>query len=753
MIVKNEQANLPRCLDSLKGLLGSIQYEVIIVDTGSTDNTVEIARKYTSRVYSHLWTGDFAEMRNRSISYAQGEWILVLDADEELTEVSGLIKFLKSSKRDKYNAASISFKNVKKKLGSNGGYQDFSRIPLIRLFKNDGDFRYENPIHEQPRFKLPVLFLTKTLVTHYGYDATDKELMDYKFKRNVDILRKELEKDPENVYYIFQMSQSYSMYGKKEQALIEAERAYRIYKSQGLPNKLSFFIYSQLALCYSNSQKFSELKDICIEGLSIEPDSIDMYFFLGRAYTLLNDYEKSIESYSQYFNLLENYENTMASRNTSLGTLSIYNRDDALISTALAYYSLQDYAKALDFLDKIQDKESENFFKLFTRVNFERSDFETLKSYYEEINSELKERFISFLEGLRKDLDSDKDQKFLEIFSKGKTHYSLLNSARIAFKQDKNIEDILSEFNKSFVWTKSNQEFYAEILYYSMIRGISIDNIFFSFNQSKLAAYFNYLNVRYNDLDKTIKNYLPTIYGDGFQQVKIRKSLLGFLLLLDENIHYYNEVFRVYVKNGIQYLQSLYAKEILDNEWVQELKNEEEAFFLYINLSERQLAGGNPRGAIEYLRKALNQYPIMNKGIKALLNNLEENLGNNQGSSLLRGYKSELMSEIEKLINSGKILEAKAVISEYETLIKEDNDFLSFKAVILMLENNQKEAEAILLEGLIINPSDFDIHFNLAYLYQTMEEHKLALMYYKKARNLAPQDKILLVENAMKNIV
>ena len=80
MIVKDEEEFLPGCLESVKEAVD----EIIIVDTGSTDRTVEIAKSYGAKVYFHPWENDFSKARNYSISYATGDWIMYLDADEEL---------------------------------------------------------------------------------------------------------------------------------------------------------------------------------------------------------------------------------------------------------------------------------------------------------------------------------------------------------------------------------------------------------------------------------------------------------------------------------------------------------------------------------------------------------------------------------------------------------------------------------------------------------------------------------------------
>ena len=103
MMVKNEEKYLDKTLYALNDLRKDIDTELIILDTGSTDSTVEIAKKYTDKVYFAKWNENFADMRNISISYAIGDWILILDADEELTNYDKLKDFFNCDKHKKYN--------------------------------------------------------------------------------------------------------------------------------------------------------------------------------------------------------------------------------------------------------------------------------------------------------------------------------------------------------------------------------------------------------------------------------------------------------------------------------------------------------------------------------------------------------------------------------------------------------------------------------------------------------------------------
>ena len=93
MMIKNESKHLDACLKAIAPILKNVTSELVIVDTGSTDNSVEIAKKYTDKLYFHEWNNDFSAMRNTSISYCSGEWVFVLDGDEVLEGCHEIIKF------------------------------------------------------------------------------------------------------------------------------------------------------------------------------------------------------------------------------------------------------------------------------------------------------------------------------------------------------------------------------------------------------------------------------------------------------------------------------------------------------------------------------------------------------------------------------------------------------------------------------------------------------------------------------------
>jgi len=155
MIVKNEEAHLSRCLESVRGLVD----EIIVVDTGCTDRTVEIARSFGARIFQFSWQDDFARARNFSLDQATGDWILVLDADESIA-ARDHAKILEPLLRDDLDAVMAVQRHYMTTLvvgwqPGAGGYDEgnpypgFMDVNCRRLFRNSPRLRWQKPVHEE----------------------------------------------------------------------------------------------------------------------------------------------------------------------------------------------------------------------------------------------------------------------------------------------------------------------------------------------------------------------------------------------------------------------------------------------------------------------------------------------------------------------------------------------------------------------------------------------------------------------------
>ncbi|MDI6638865.1 MAG: glycosyltransferase [Bacillota bacterium] len=219
MIVKNEEEFLPGCLDSVKGVVD----EIIIVDTGSTDRTVEIARQYGAKVYHYEWNDDFAAARNESLKHSTCGWILVLDADERLE--SGAAQALKAT------AAGFCPKAIyAARIINRSGVGNETEHYFPRFFPNHVGIQYEGLIHERPSSRTSELFSGSRLprrlkgftVIHYGYQQDVVKGRD-KMRRNIALLERILETE-DNLYYRYKLGSMLLSAGRISEAVCQIER-------------------------------------------------------------------------------------------------------------------------------------------------------------------------------------------------------------------------------------------------------------------------------------------------------------------------------------------------------------------------------------------------------------------------------------------------------------------------------------------------------------------------------------------------
>lgn len=158
MIVKNEEKILARCLDSLKGIWD----ELIIVDTGSTDKTKEIAAQYTDKIYDFKWIDDFSAARNFAMEKATCDYIYTPDADEILDE-ENRDKFLKLKEHLLPEIEIVEMRYVNQL--ENGTVYNFDKEYRPKLYKRLREFTFIDPIHEMVRLD-PVVFESDIDIIH-----------------------------------------------------------------------------------------------------------------------------------------------------------------------------------------------------------------------------------------------------------------------------------------------------------------------------------------------------------------------------------------------------------------------------------------------------------------------------------------------------------------------------------------------------------------------------------------------------------
>jgi len=222
MIVKDEEHNLERCLASAKNVVD----EIILIDTGSTDHTVEIAKAYGAKIFYHTWQDDFALARNISLEKATGEWILVMDADEELELATRpLIKpLLKTTDAD---AVSVCVRNFMPP----NSLTETNDVMQVRLWRNRPAYRFNQSVHNQITPSIlrasGKIIQSDTLIwLHYGYMGRDVQGGGDRDQRNLSMLEQAVAQSPYNAYLNAKLGVTYYNLGNYPHAYAYLRRVF-----------------------------------------------------------------------------------------------------------------------------------------------------------------------------------------------------------------------------------------------------------------------------------------------------------------------------------------------------------------------------------------------------------------------------------------------------------------------------------------------------------------------------------------------
>ncbi len=298
MIVKDEAKSLEGCLKSIRPYVD----EIIIVDTGSKDGTDRIAEKYTEQLYYHPWEDNFSKARNYSLSYAVGDWILIIDADEELLPDDGAcLKDTLSSVEPSVDHLFFTTRNLTRE----GGIM--SECTNIRMFRNGQGIHYQGIVHNQAVPKGEGRVLPVTLL-HYGY-ALSPEQMEAKHKKTLSLTLRQIEEEPDNPNYHHNLCLSLVNHGDCGKAVTAGEKALSLMHkqfTQPYPQVYYNLIYLLAKAALDNRQN-SLAVSVSLEGLETKKDHIDVLWILAMAYYREKQFEKSVEYGEQYREAIRRY--------------------------------------------------------------------------------------------------------------------------------------------------------------------------------------------------------------------------------------------------------------------------------------------------------------------------------------------------------------------------------------------------------------------------------------------------------------
>lgn len=290
LIVKNEEDFLGGAIDSVQGLAD----QVVVVDTGSTDRTVELAREKGAQVEFFAWTGDFSEARNACHPYVRCDWILALDADERVSAGSRTaLRAIMEEGGDLHRVVVPKIRNYTRdgRFMSDG----FSG----RLYRNLPEMYWSGRVHEEVGVHLVDISLDYRLdlvLDHYG---ADPEVIKEKAKdeRNIELLEKRLEERPDDLMTYFYLASQHWIAHRFEEATEAFERVVELFERNPSGYGMAVrtmpvpYSYVGLARAYRHFGRLDEAIELGERALGRWPDNGDLWYHTGFAYIDKGDFD------------------------------------------------------------------------------------------------------------------------------------------------------------------------------------------------------------------------------------------------------------------------------------------------------------------------------------------------------------------------------------------------------------------------------------------------------------------------------
>jgi tetratricopeptide (TPR) repeat protein len=275
MIVKDEEEMLPRCLAAVKPAVD----EMIVVDTGSSDRTVEIAESFGARVLHHEWTGSFSDARNVSLEAATGDWVIYLDADEVLVEddAERLRALTGRVWREAFTLVETNY---------TGDMEDGTALThnALRMFRNRPEYRFKGRLHEQMAYALPGYLperieYTQLRIEHYGYLGVVRDAKE-KSRRNLELLEQQSAEGVESAFQSFNLGSEYLALGEINTAVDHFDKSWRMLETD--PGRTTYpyvpTLVNRSVTALRELGRLDAADNRADEGLELFPGLTDLVF-------------------------------------------------------------------------------------------------------------------------------------------------------------------------------------------------------------------------------------------------------------------------------------------------------------------------------------------------------------------------------------------------------------------------------------------------------------------------------------------
>lgn len=294
MIARDSSRTLRACLASISPWVD----EMVVVDTGSTDDTPEIARRVGARVFHFPWCDSFSAARNESLRHARGQWLLWMDSDDTIDAANG--RQLRDLAQREHDPNILGFvMQVRCPGPGDDGREDVTVVDHVKMLRNHRNLWFEGRIHEQvlPSIRRAggKVMWTDIFVVHSGYDHSP-EGQKRKIDRDLRLLHMEVAEQPNHPFTLFNLGMTYTDIGRYEEAAGYLSKSIQV--SQPSESHLRK-AYALLVYDYRMLGRVSEAWDHCQRALTAFPDDPELRFRSGVLLHEMGQYEDAVLAYKR----------------------------------------------------------------------------------------------------------------------------------------------------------------------------------------------------------------------------------------------------------------------------------------------------------------------------------------------------------------------------------------------------------------------------------------------------------------------
>jgi glycosyltransferase involved in cell wall biosynthesis len=693
MIVKNEERYLAGCLEAISPILEQVDSELIIADTGSTDHTVEIAKRFTDNVFFFEWCDDFSKARNFVLKKAKGKWFLAVDADEFFEDTGEIISFFNSGAYKEFHSASYIQRNSNDK-----DMKRFSDFRVTRITEIYNDTRYISAIHEQI---YPIRLPTKHLpavALHYGYITQDnEEAVGRKMEEYKRLIENQIEIDPTNSKNYYDISNVYYILKDYEKASESCDMGLRYAKASR--KLIMYSLFLNKVLINHAAHKYEEALDTVNEYFQSRDKTLafdlEMYCYEGHVHYETEKFREAIDSYLKYIKILNEYKSGLYHGPEINYYMENSTRDSAyktaVIRIIRAYVILGEYQSAQVKLGAlVEDAWYQDPDNVEILVELEMSIMKNLLDYarfprlYGNLNSDGRIILREWIEYELHDAASRQEMMTALLRIDEQTEYFDLIRLRYGHYFGGGLT--AGEVEAFISGVKSVIPLYADAVYFAVCYKCRADILhkkldFFELDQYLLSNKY----LHFSDWPLKAGEYCGYDFGTEDDYVDLWRSQLMFLAL--PRIHGVNEemlsLCDTFARAAYSYAQANFVAYVEDEEKTDLVPQSILAGCCFYSA----LFSENVKHKISALRKLIKLCPQLGGAARIVLHAMESDMIRPEikTDSEFDRYAETIKANIYHLAESGKTEEAYHILDSYEKLCPNDADITDIKNYLKMI--------------------------------------------------------------------